>query len=341
MLSGGGNRLVNARWTIMKSNLWRNPVSLFYLVAALFACPQVDGGPFQRSDVAAGATWVAHVDFDALRATTVGKFVMAQLDTPDVRANFSGFQQVFGFDLLTELHGATLYGIGTAPQDGLLLFYADFNPDRLAVLAESAPDAAKTKYKKHVIYDWRDENKPAVGGKLPRVYAAIRSNLVVFGQQSVRVAQALDVLDGVSKNLSSSQSFAPLGAPGDSTFVEAAANQLNVSDAVRQTPALKLVKTGLFQFGESHGNMNLTLTLDAIDQEAAGQMLAVVKGVVAALELQRDQPELLQLAKGFALKLEGTNLEVSIAYPASNLLDLLKAKLKALEALGNQAENGS
>lgn len=324
----------------MKTGFWKHSVCLFALAAPMLASLPAAGRPFQRADVAAEAIWVAHLDFDALRATTVGQYVVAQLDKPDAQAKFAAFQAIFSFDLRTQLHGVTLYSVGTSREDAVLLFYADFDPERLVTLAKAAKAAQYTQYKNYVIYSWLDDNKAAGGAEPPRIYAAIQRNRIVFGQHSDRVKQALDVLDGATQNLTSTPSFSKLGAPGDTSFVEAAASKLNLPDATPQATILKLAKAARIQVGENQGTMNATLTIEANDQEVAGRILAVAQGVVAAVELQQDKPEVLQLAKGLTLKLEGTSLVINFAYPAQSLLDILKGQQQAKEAQSNRVESG-
>src|SRR5271169_3118436 len=95
------------------------------------------GAPLKRADVAADPAWVAHLDCDALRPTTIGQYIQSEMNKPDAQEKLAGFQSMVGFDLRTQLHGLTLYGTGSNPHDGVLLVYADFDPDRLVTLANA------------------------------------------------------------------------------------------------------------------------------------------------------------------------------------------------------------
>ena len=168
--------------------------------------------PLKRSDVPAEPSWVLHVDCDALRSTAVGQYLLTEMDKPDAQAKFAVFQTLFSFDPRKQLHGLTLYSGGSTPKEGVLLVYADFDPERLVTLAQAAKDSRNTTYKQHVIYNWIDEKKKAKNGVKPRTYAAIQgAQVVVFGQQEACVAQALDVLDRALPSLSSSSGLPEVG----------------------------------------------------------------------------------------------------------------------------------
>jgi len=83
--------------------------------------------PLQQTDVAASPAWLLHLDADALRPTAVGQYILDEMDKPAARARLAIFQLIFSFDLRTQLHGLTLYGSSPAPEDGVLIVYADFD----------------------------------------------------------------------------------------------------------------------------------------------------------------------------------------------------------------------
>ena len=101
--------------------------------------------------------WVLHVDCDGMRPTAIGQFLLAEMDKPEAQAKFAAFQTIFNFDPRKQLHGLTLYSTGKAPEDGVLLVYADFDPERLVTMAKAAKDYQSTTYKQHVIHNWIDD----------------------------------------------------------------------------------------------------------------------------------------------------------------------------------------
>src|SRR4051812_18470514 len=107
----------------MKLNFWK-----FTLCAGCVCASGLlaSAGPLQRADVAADPAWLVHLDCDSLRPTTIGRYVLSEMDKPEAKAKLAAFQSIFSFDLRTQLHGVTLYGATAAPEDGVLVLYADF-----------------------------------------------------------------------------------------------------------------------------------------------------------------------------------------------------------------------
>lgn len=281
--------------------------------------------PLRRADVASEPAWVAHLDCDGLRTTGLGHYLESEMNKPAIQDKLAAFQALFSFDLRTQLHGLTLYSTGTAPQDGVLLVYADFDPERLVTLAKAAKEARHTSYKQSVIYSWLDEKK-AHRGRNARVYAAIAGGRVLFGQREERVAQALDVLDGAAANLGAGTNFPQLGVPGETSFIEAAARKLQLPDQDSHAAVLKMSKQVALRVGETQGHVTATLTLEADDEEVATNMCSIAQGVLSLMKLQKDKPGQARLAQAATLKQDGARVTVAFNVPVNYMVEVLKAR---------------
>src|SRR6266446_1744860 len=123
------------------------------------ACLSAAAAPLQRADVPADPAWVAHVDCDSLRSTAIGRYILTEMDKPEAQNKLAAFQAMFGFDLRKQLHGLTLYSNGSSPQDGVLVVYADFDPDHLQTLAKGANGYRSADHNQHLIHNWIDDKK--------------------------------------------------------------------------------------------------------------------------------------------------------------------------------------
>ena len=307
----------------MNTNLFRNALCACGLVAAGLT---TFAGPLQRADVAAEPTLVLHVDCDTLRTSAIGQWLLSEMDKPEAQAKFAALQIMFNFDPRKQLHGLTLYSSGKAPEDGVLLVYADFDADRLTTLAKAAKDYQSTTYKQHVIHNWLDDNKKAKNGVKPRVFAAIQGgHIVVFGQQEARVAVALDVLDRAAPNLATSGVFPQLGVNGNGSIVQAAARKLDLPGSDPGAALFRLSKLARLQVGEAQGQLRATLNLEASDEEVARQMATVGQGLLALMKLQKDNPGSAKLAEALTLKQDGASVVVSLAVSTAEAIELAKA----------------
>jgi hypothetical protein len=284
-------------------------------------------GPLRRADVAADPAWLVHVDFDALRPTSLGQFVLEEMKKPETQAKLAAFQALFSFDLRTQLRGLTLYSSGANQEDGVLLVYADIDSERLVTLAKAAQDAKSHSHKSHTIYSWVDEKKKKQNksDEPARTYAAIKGKCVVFGQQQSRVASALEVLDGSARSLSSGNWYSAFGAAGDTSLLVAGARKLDLQGKDVNAELLRLSKGVRFQLHEANNQVKAALNLEAIHSEAASNMILVAQGLVALLKLQKDKPDAARLAEALLLKQEGATLTANLALPAREVVEMLKA----------------
>lgn len=305
----------------MKMNLLETTLYAGLLAVGLTA----SASPLQRADLPAEPAWVVHFDVDGLRPTTIGQYLQGEMDKPEAQAKLAAFQQIFSVDLRTQLHGLTLYSTGTSSSDGVLLVYADFDAGKLLTLAKATKDYQSSTYKQHTIHNWIDDKKKPHNGVQPRVYAAIEGARVIFGQREATVSQALDVLDGTVPRLSTSSTLPELGAAGDTSFIEAAGRKLDISSSDPNAAIFRFSKLARLQIKEVQGQVNATLTLDANDEAVAGNMLSIGQGLVGLMKLQKEKPEAVKFADALAVKQDGARVVATLAMPAADFVEMLKA----------------
>jgi len=281
--------------------------------------------PLQRSDIAADPTWVLHLDCDRLRPTAVGQHILAETEKPEAQNKLAAFQAMFKFDLRTQLHGLTLYSVGDTPEEGVLLVYADFDPEHLATIAKGANDYKDLTHNDHVIHSWIDDSKKEKNhGSKSRTYAAAQgSRVLIFGQRQTAVAKALDVLDLSSANLSSSKSFPALESK--TAFLQAAVQKISANGSDPNAAVFRLSKSIRFEIGEDQRQVTAKLQLTANDDDVAKQIASVGQGLVSLMKLQKDRPEASKLAEVLSLKQEASDVIVSFSIPAGDAIGLMKA----------------
>ncbi len=326
---------------MLKTTLLKTALCAGALAAAGLSATAV---PLQRADVPAEPAWVVHVDCDGLRGTTVGQYLLGEMNKPETQAKLAAFSAVFNFDPRTQLHGLTLYSTGAAPEEGVLLVYADFDPDRLATLAKAANDYQSTPHNQHAIHSWIDANKKPKNDVRARTYAALfGARVVLFGQREAPVAQALDVLDRAAPSLAGGSTFPQLGAAGGTSFLQAAARKLDLPAKEPNAAIFRLSKSGRLEVGEAQGRATATLTLEANTEEVAKYMTSIGQGLVALMKLQKEKPETAKLAEALSLKQDGAHVVVNLALPATDVIEMMKAdaaRKAAKKAQKDQAATG-
>ena len=323
----------------MKTNILKG-----ILLASGLATASVFAAPLKRADAPADPAWIAHVDCDALRPTTIGQYILTETEKPEAQNKLIAFQAMCGVDLRKQLHGVTLYSAGTASEDGVLVLYADFDADRLSALAKGAKDYQSTEHNKHTISNWIDEQKRAKDGVRPRTYASIAGNRVIFGQREACVAAALDVIDGTTPSLATSKALPQLGAGDSGNFIQAAARKMDFPNSDPNAAILKMSKLARLQVGETNQQLSATLSLEAKDEEVATQIAQIAQGLLALAKMQSDKPEFVKLGNALALKQDAANVALTLALPANDVIEFFKADVarkKAQHQEKIQAESDS
>jgi len=116
-----------------------------------------------------------------------------------------------------------------------------------------------------------------------------------------------------------------MGAPGDTSILEAAARKLDFASRDPNAAVLKLARSARFHLGETGGQVTATLTLEANSEDVAGNMYSVAQGLVALLKLQKTKPESMKIAEALSLKHEGPRVVASLKLPAADVIELIKA----------------
>jgi hypothetical protein len=293
------------------------------LAAGAFTAP---AGPLQRADLPADPAWVVHVDCDALRPSTVGQYLLSELDKPAAQEKFAAFQAIFSFDPRKQLHGLTLYGTGSNPTDGVLLAYADVDPDRLVVLAKAAKDYQTNTHNGFVIHSWIDDKKPAIKDVKPRTYAAIfNRNLVIFGQKESTVGQALDVLARKAPGLAPGDVFAQLGASGDNSIVQAMARKVELANSDPSAAVFRLAKLIRLKVAEVSRQLTASFVLEANDDQTANQLTSIVQGLASLMKVNNEKPDAVKLANALNIHQSGSSVMMDLSLPADDFVNMMKA----------------
>ncbi|HEY3912955.1 MAG TPA: hypothetical protein VGN61_00600 [Verrucomicrobiae bacterium] len=303
---------------------------IFLIPAIAFGVLAANAAPLKRADVAADPSMLVHIDFDGLRATSVGKAILTQLSQPDVDTKLSAIKGIFSFDPRTQLHGVTLYTKGKTAEGGVLIVYADFDSNRVLNLGMLAPGFHTITNGSHVIYSWIDEKKKDKGDDddgPPHIYAAIRDNRVILGKSESWLISELNVLDGSEPSLAADNSSSALGEAGNGVFVQAVVRKFDFGGDSPNAAIFKMSKLARLEVGEKDDQLSATLKLTAADNDTATQISAIAQGLLALLKLQKGNPDATKLVNALSLRQDGANVIATASIPSQEAADLIKAKV--------------
>ena len=270
--------------------------------------------PLDAADVATGAKWVFHVDFDAARASKVGEAIHAKaLQNEHVKKALAKLHDELGFDPQKDLHGATVYGTTLMPHTGVLVLYATADKEKFMNHLKAKPDFIdlKTADGSHEVYTWTEErgheqkdgehkdgDHKEAGHRGPMhsgphkqtVWASFpKHGVAVFADSAVNLRAALDVIGG-KDGLSSSSSLLP-EAPKGTVFSGAVAG-LTGAHLPSHLKVVAKIEGISFAAGESDGEDFDHIKVTMTETEVTKQVKAIIEGfqAMAALHLA-DHPE--------------------------------------------------
>ena len=296
------------------------------LVGCLASSPRpLSALPLQRADVPTDPAWVLHVDCDKLRPNAMGQYLLEEMEKPETRARLGAFWAALQLDPRKHLRGLTLYGCADAPADGTLLVYGDFQAGQFERAARAAKDHLTTPYQKHRILQWLDTSGNRNPSVEQRVYGAMhRQRVIILSRQETNVAHALDVLDCTARSFRESGQWAQLGNQSGSVFLQAAATKVELLPLHPATIILRLTRAARLEMSEASDQFAATLSLEASGNAAATQILSAGQALLKLAKLQPNEASTLRLISAINLKQQGSEVEATLAAPASEIIALLK-----------------
>jgi hypothetical protein len=276
-------------------HLWIVPLLLFVPLGA-------EAEPLNLGHVAADAKWVIHLDADAMRITGLFQNALKRFlaENPDAARQLEAFHALSGTDLTKDVHGVTVFGRKLGRNDGLLIFYADMNSQKLIALVTITTDYRTSSYRTYQLHCWTDakglknEHNVAAAFYKPRVL------LVAPNLQELKAG--LDVLDGRRPSMAGGESPVSAAVPAG-TVISAWAAAVQEADLPFESPLLKECETLSVAIGEHQGQAFVEAKLTTKSAEIAEQLRSILNGLRSMAELQRsDEPDAMRLIKRFTTK---------------------------------------
>lgn len=270
--------------------------------------------PLDPRAVDGGATWVAHLDVDAMRESLVvrnaytefvEKCPVAQAASPLLDAS----RAMLGLDPRQDLQGVTLYGRQLGKEEGVLIVYAKVNQELLEEKVKRAQGYESSSHGSHTLHTWsyRDPR-----GERRMTGAFYKDQCVVFSGSKGDVEAALDVLDGKSSGLTHRVLAAKV--PAGTLFLFRAVGIAGI----RGVPnSMKKIESAALAVGENEGRSFLELHVEANSHQAAEQLGKIAEGLRAAAALEASgDAQVRDLSAGMKILVADKTLSVENQAPA-------------------------
>lgn len=302
------------------------PVALAAVVLLGFA-PVLSAAPFNPDMVCGDAQWVAHLDVDALRASTFAQSAYQEfLDECPVAglavAAFETSARVAGMDPREDLHGITLYGPKVGKEKGVLIVAADADQDALAVKVTEAKDYESSKHGDRELHSWTHREH---GRERPVTGAFFDDKVIVFADSVDEIKAALDVMDG--KKPACSCKILAADVPEGATLL---ARAVGIAEAKppHHSELIKKIESVSIDTGERRGNSFSHVTVVTNCPDCAKQIGTVARGFRALGLLHAvDCPNDMQFVEKLRIKVDDKTVTVNNTAPADAVWQHFKANM--------------
>lgn len=287
------------------------------LGAVLTAAAMLPAAPLDVKEVSEKAQWVAHLDADALRGSTVFQKALASEQGRQLPPPLAKALADLKFDLAKDLHAATIYGMKLGSPEAAILVHADVDRELLAGKIKTAPEYKAAKHGDHDIHLFKSprNNRTVAAALLPDVLA------VADSEQTL--GTALDVLDGKSPALTKDSPLAAESPKG--AIVVARAVKVGEAELPLKSPLVQQSDSIALAVGENETQVFAEGKVLAKSADVAKQLKGVVDGVRTTAELRRgDDPDVRKLIDALKIDTADNQLRVEIRLPVDDTLAIMK-----------------
>jgi hypothetical protein len=288
-------------------------------------------GPLELKQVAADAKWVGHIDFDAIRASTIVKKIEEKIREKHKGADKHLAMAKFflGMDPRKDLHGVTFYGKEIGKPKGVMLLHAKMDYQTVLGLASHLPGHEVTKDGATEIHSWTHK-----GHRHTFTIAAVvaKPDRLVVASSVAELKAALGVLKGKIGGVGSESLLA--GATPEGTTV--LFRITGIAEAAKKAKHLIVKQTESFHLamGESQGQSFFQERIVMTDPGVVGNLKTITEGIKALGILHCNGNELgLKLVKALEVKAEDKTLEIRWSGSANEVWDMMELHCKKFAEL--------
>lgn len=284
--------------------------------------------PLNLKHVAADATWLAHIDLDAVRSTTIHDKVMAKVreHRPDFETQALIVSQMIGMDPTKDLHGMTFYGSELGKPAGVGIVHGKFDVRRLLSLAAGIPNHKSDRHGSTELHIWTIKSHHGSH----TVAVAFKGDEQLVAADSVdRLRAALDVLGGAAPSLPADGPMAGNIPPGTTLLLRV--NGIAALDLKCKNPVARQTQSFRFVTGESEGQSFFRARAEMTNPEAATQVAEIIAGARALGLLHLgDDEQGKKLVSAVRVKAEGNSMTLLWSAPADEVWDAAEKLAKQI-----------
>jgi hypothetical protein len=287
---------------------------LIVVLLALLLFVELKASTLPKSLIPADAEWVVHLDMGKFKSSRIGELLL-QEQKGGIKKKAKAFYKHTSIDLLKDINGITIYGVGTKKQQTVMCLEGTFDKKYLLSLLENEDTHRKIPHGEHIINKWNHTEYGLFVGE----------NLVLLAWNEGAIKAALDTIDGKGATIVTSplKSYADK-IPADAFFAALVKDFSALSGYSSKTVILKKAGSGLFTLMEKDGTLNLRVKATTETPEDAKNMEQVIRGLIAMAQMQLEESYAeLKLAKVITVSTDNNTINIELNHPSEEIYKII------------------
>ena len=267
-----------------------------------------------------------HVDFDAARKSTIGSFILEELDAkPGAMERLTSMAHKVGLDPMT-FANLTMFGSGEHKK-GTAIMKGGLNEQKLVAFAKKNETFETTTVGKSKVHTLNPDRRH------PMAFSVIKKDTVVAGPDSSYVSQGIRLAKGKAA------SRAPIGLldelkvilkkPGFISYVNMS-KASKFHDLERRGGAMvKKVRSAGMAMGESAGELKVVAIVKADNEETAIQLENMARGMMAMAALGKEsKPFLAEILESQKVVRKGSDVRMEVGLAIETIKELIDREME-------------
>ncbi len=283
------------------------------------------GGPLDKTHVANDAQWLAHLDFEGLKNSVIGDFLLATLREEIDKNNDSPIS--IDVDLVAEeLHSLTAYGssITKDPELNSVLIVKTGDRARSIIDGYIASIEIETDGKSGLKrIDGKAHDTYLIGNELYATF--LQDDVWVSSKSYEQIEKAQQVIEGRTKNIENSDSKLMRADEPGFFFLATVEGFDAIADMPPQARVLQKAQGGHIALGEQGDMFKTKIALSTPDSETSNQLSRIIQGMVALASFAEVGDERLStLMNNLVVEEEERLVSIGLEYPVEGLINIIK-----------------
>jgi len=290
---------------------------LIVVLLALLLFVELNASTLPKSFIPADAEWVVHLDMGKFKSSRIGELLL-QEQKGGIQKKAKAFYKKTSIDLLKDIRGITIYGLGTKKQQTVMCLEGTFDKKYLLGLLENEDTHREIPHGKHIINKWNHTEYGLFVGE----------NLVLLAWDEEAIKAALDTIDGKGATIGTSplKSYADK-IPADAFFAALVKDISSLSGYSSKAVILKKAGSGLFTLMEKGETLNLRFNATTETPEDAKNMQQVIRGLIAMAQMQlEDSLSGIKLAEVITVSTDKNTINIELTHSSEEIFKIITGR---------------